>query len=83
MERHGLHAYKERLGVPFAPSRSGPAKPRGARPESHEVGGSESGYVGHDLRSAPHSCFGSATAPTTHNQTGRGHADPDGIALCI
>ena len=45
MERHGLHAYIERLGVPFAPSRSGPAKPRGARPESHEVGGSESGYV--------------------------------------
>ena len=32
MERHGLHAYKERLGVPFAPSRSGPAKPRTARP---------------------------------------------------
>ena len=22
MERHGLHAYKERLGVPFAPSRA-------------------------------------------------------------
>eukprot|EP00966_Prymnesium_polylepis_P200520 4646377-Prymnesium_polylepis.3 len=37
------------LGVPFTPSRSGPAKPRGAPPFSHEVGGPENGYVGHHL----------------------------------
>ena len=49
MERHGLHAPIQRFGVPFAPSRAGPAEPRGARPFSHEVGGPESGYAAHRL----------------------------------
>ena len=50
MDHHVGHAVRERLGVPFAPSRSGPAKPRGARPESHEVGAPVSGYAGRELR---------------------------------
>ena len=45
MERHGLLAMPELLGVPFALHRALAAKPAGARPGSHEVGGPENGYA--------------------------------------
>jgi hypothetical protein len=49
MERHGLHAMPELLGVPFALHRALAAKPAGARPGSHEVGGPGFGYAVHEL----------------------------------
>ena len=52
MERHGLHAMPERLG-PWRSVRPSPssvaAKHAGARPGSHEVGGSVSGGAGLEL----------------------------------
>ena len=49
MERHGLHAMPELLGVPFALHRALAAKPAGARPGSHEVGGPGFWYAGPEL----------------------------------
>ena len=49
MERHGLHAMPELLGVPFAPHRALAAKPPRAPPFSHEVGGPGFEYAAHEL----------------------------------
>ena len=49
MERHGLHAMPELLGVPFALHRALAAKPPRAPPFSHEVGGPGFGYAAHEL----------------------------------
>ena len=60
MERHGLHAMPELLGVPFALHRALAAKPPRAPPFSHEVGGPGFEYAAHELATPP---VGGASGP--------------------